>query len=320
MKMADSEEILEECYIADIGQVICPAAHAPAAAIHGGGPSCFLLLHFPRLSLPHACHFPWQALLRCAKTVLMPHNGQPTQVRVGIHTGSVVTGLIGTKLPKFSIFGDTMNTASRMESTCHPGCIQVSLAARELLGEYTFTPTGGIEVKGKGLMETFLWDPEEHPEEQYVSAREQAREQAGILAHISSKLPTMPTSDVLAEAYRSYSSKDNSKRLPDLIRSRDSPDFGAMMAVLAHTAGCCPPGRLTEAISFPHPLTQADSVSAMFFINALFNQQQQQQQQQQHQQQQQQQHQQQQQQHQHQQQQATTTTTNNNNNSTNNNK
>ena len=46
-----------------------------------------------------------KAMLRCAKTVTMPHNGQPTQVRVGLHTGPVVTGLIGTKLPKFSIFG-----------------------------------------------------------------------------------------------------------------------------------------------------------------------------------------------------------------------
>ena len=128
----------------------------------------------------------------------MPHNGQPTHVRVGIHTGSVVTGLIGTKLPKFSIFGDTMNTASRMESTCRPGCIQVSLAARELLGEYTFTPTGGIEVKGKGLMETFLWDPEEHPEEQYVSAREQAREAAGLIAHVSKTLSMLGEGALMA--------------------------------------------------------------------------------------------------------------------------
>jgi len=49
-----------------------------------------------------------QALLYCAKKVVMPHNGLPTQIRVGIHTGPAVTGLIGTKLPKYSIFGDTM--------------------------------------------------------------------------------------------------------------------------------------------------------------------------------------------------------------------
>ena len=66
-----------------------------------------------------------QALLRCSKTVSMPHDGSPTIVRVGLHTGPVVTGLIGTKLPKFSVFGDTMNTASRMESTCVPGRVCV---------------------------------------------------------------------------------------------------------------------------------------------------------------------------------------------------
>ena len=55
------------------------------------------------------------------------------------------------------------------------GCIQVSAATRALLTTHTFTPTGGVEVKGKGLMETYLWIPEEHPEEEYKTVREQAQ-------------------------------------------------------------------------------------------------------------------------------------------------
>ncbi|GAX74598.1 hypothetical protein CEUSTIGMA_g2046.t1 [Chlamydomonas eustigma] len=105
-----------------------------------------------------------QAMLRHARTINTPHNGLPTCVRVGIHTGSVVSGLIGTKLPKFSLFGDTMNTSSRMESTSKPGCIQISQATYSMLGQdqqALFLPSGGVEVKGKGLMATYLYTPSE---------------------------------------------------------------------------------------------------------------------------------------------------------------
>ena len=109
-----------------------------------------------------------KAMLRCARAVKMPHNGLPTEIRVGVHSGAVITGLVGSKLPKFSIFGDTMNTASRMESTCRPGCVQLSRATKDLVSGHRLWPTGGVDVKGQGVMETFLWIPETAAREDYT--------------------------------------------------------------------------------------------------------------------------------------------------------
>ncbi|KAF5842669.1 hypothetical protein DUNSADRAFT_5744 [Dunaliella salina] len=101
-------------------------------------------------------------LLLEAKKVCMPHTGEPVSVRIGIHSGDVVSGLIGTKLPKFSLFGDTMNSASRMESTGSPNRIHVSAATYALLlscEDGGWEPTGGVQVKGKGFMQTYFWVP-----------------------------------------------------------------------------------------------------------------------------------------------------------------
>ena len=79
------------------------------------------------------------------------------QARIGVHTGPIVAGVIGTHKFVYDVWGDTVNTASRMESHSLPGRIQVSAATRLMLGDrFYFEPRGAIEVKGKGMMETYF--------------------------------------------------------------------------------------------------------------------------------------------------------------------
>jgi adenylate cyclase len=87
-------------------------------------------------------------------------NGRHTEslsLRIGLHTGPVVAGIIGTKKFSYDLWGDTVNTASRMESRGIINGIQVSAVTAERLKErYVLEPRGMIEVKGKGLMETYV--------------------------------------------------------------------------------------------------------------------------------------------------------------------
>lgn len=79
------------------------------------------------------------------------------EFRIGMHTGPVVAGVIGTKKFIYDIWGDTVNVASRMESTGVPGRIQVTGAVeRRLRDRFVLASRGEIEVKGKGRMETFF--------------------------------------------------------------------------------------------------------------------------------------------------------------------
>jgi class 3 adenylate cyclase len=84
-------------------------------------------------------------------------SGQPLQVRIGIDTGPVVAGVIGRDKFIYDLWGDTVNTASRMESHGVPGCIQVTARTyQRLRGAYRFERRGPIDVKGKGEMVTWF--------------------------------------------------------------------------------------------------------------------------------------------------------------------
>ena len=83
--------------------------------------------------------------------------GLPLQARIGIDTGPVVAGVIGRSKFIYDLWGDTVNTASRMESHAPPGTIQVTTRTCDRLQErYELRPRDTIEVKGKGPMNPYL--------------------------------------------------------------------------------------------------------------------------------------------------------------------
>lgn len=82
---------------------------------------------------------------------------RPVQLRIGIHTGPVIAGVIGLRKFVYDIWGDSVNTASRMESHGTPGKIQCSRDTFLLLKEeFLFSKRGQIEIKGKGKLETYF--------------------------------------------------------------------------------------------------------------------------------------------------------------------
>ncbi|TSD64657.1 tetratricopeptide repeat protein [Inquilinus sp. KBS0705] len=78
-------------------------------------------------------------------------------IRIGIHSGSVVAGIVGVKKFAYDIWGDTVNTAARMEQNSEPGKINISQTTRDLLtDEFTITYRGELEAKNKGLLKMYF--------------------------------------------------------------------------------------------------------------------------------------------------------------------
>ena len=81
--------------------------------------------------------------------------GADWRIRIGLHGGPAVAGVIGTTKFAYDVWGDTVNVAARLEAASEPNRIHVSATlAAQLQDRYTLSPRGTVEVKGKGLVET----------------------------------------------------------------------------------------------------------------------------------------------------------------------
>ena len=85
------------------------------------------------------------------------HNGNPIKLRIGLNSGPAVSGVIGKSKFAFDVWGDTINTAARLESYGSPNCVHMTRATYELLkNKEKNVQKKSIEIRGKGLMDTVL--------------------------------------------------------------------------------------------------------------------------------------------------------------------
>jgi len=115
-----------------------------------------------------------ERVIRCALEMLEAIKLFELRIRAGAHTGPVVAGVIGKTKFSFDLWGDSVNYASRMESTGVPGKIQISRTVYERVHDiFEVEERQGVQVKGKGMLTTYIVQGEKGGAQPPIMAQQQ---------------------------------------------------------------------------------------------------------------------------------------------------